>query len=221
MPAPRLSLTLADEAVELLALRALHWPRMRTVFVADVHLGKDATFRAAGIPLPGGAHDTDLERLTAVLDATGATTLVILGDLLHARDGRVDALDRAVAAWRARHDDVDVRLIRGNHDDHAGDPPAHWNIATVDHPHAMAPFLACHQPAQPPTGYALCGHVHPGVWLGARGEPSVRLPAFVLGRRRAILPAFGRLTGLHVMAPEPGDRIVAVAGDALVALPIR
>ena len=216
-----LSLTLANEAVELHALRALYWPRQRTLFVADVHLGKDAAFRAGGVPLPAGAATTDLDRLATLMQQTGATTLVVLGDLLHAASGRVPALDRAVCAWRERHPQLAVTLIRGNHDDHAGDPPAHWRIDTVPQPHLLAPFLACHQPVQPASGYALCGHVHPGTWLAGRADPSVRLPCFVLGTRRAILPAFGRLTGLWMMGPEPGDRLVAVAGDSLFLVPAR
>ena len=52
---------LCGEQVELLALRALHWPRERTVFVADVHLGKAAAFRAGGVPLPRGSTAADLD----------------------------------------------------------------------------------------------------------------------------------------------------------------
>jgi metallophosphoesterase superfamily enzyme len=49
----------------------------------------------------------------------------------------------------------------------------------------------------------------------------VRLPCFVLGRRRAILPAFGRLTGLAAPPFLEGDRVVAIAGRRLVRLPQR
>ena len=45
------------------------------------------------------------------------------------------------------------------------------------------------------------------------------LPCFVLGHRRAILPAFGGFTGLALVAPARGDRIVAIAGSRLFALP--
>ena len=44
----------------LLAERALYWPRAATLFVADVHLGKAAAFRAGGVPLPRGATAADL-----------------------------------------------------------------------------------------------------------------------------------------------------------------
>jgi metallophosphoesterase superfamily enzyme len=83
----------------------------------------------------------------------------------------------------------------------------------------MPPFLACHEPALPPSGYALCGHLHPGVRLHGHGEESARLPCFVLGQRHAILPAFGRFTGLAMVVPSPALRIVAIAGATLFALP--
>src|SRR6478752_4291038 len=68
------------EQVTLHAERALFWPRGRTLFVADVHLGKAAAFRAGGVPLPRGATASDLARLTRLVTTTGATRVVILGD---------------------------------------------------------------------------------------------------------------------------------------------
>ena len=210
---------LGGERVELLAARALHWPRERTLFVADVHLGKAAAFRAGGVPLPRGSTAADLARLTTVLRQTGAQRLVVLGDFLHAAAGRVAALDTAFREWRAQHAALAVVVVRGNHDDRAGDPPADWNVLAVDEPHPLAPFLACHLPVAPHSGYALCGHVHPGVTLTGAADQTERLPCFVLGRRRAILPAFGAFTGLARVAPRAGDRFVAVGGTRLFALP--
>ncbi len=216
-----LPFVLAGEHVELHAMRALYWPRERKLFVADVHLGKGAAFRAGGIPLPRGATATDLSRLSTLIARTGATTLVVLGDFLHAASGRVDALDAAFRQWRAEHAGLEVILVRGNHDSHAGDPPPAWRVDVVTEPHPWAPFLGCHHPARPASGYALCGHIHPGVWVGGNAEPSVRLPCFVLGRRRAVLPAFGRLTGLAPMPLEAGDIVVAIAAQRLIRLPVR
>jgi DNA ligase-associated metallophosphoesterase len=207
------------ETVELHAARALYWPRGRTLFVADVHLGKGASLRAGGIPVPRGATATDLARLAALVARTRAGTLCVLGDFLHAAAGRVPALDTAFRAWRDAHATLSVRIVRGNHDARAGDPPPAWAVDVVDEPHALPPFLACHVPQSPPTGYALCGHVHPGVRLAGRGRESVRLPCFVLGRRRALLPAFGRLTGLAIVAPARDEAVVAVAGNRLFRLP--
>jgi uncharacterized protein len=207
------------EAVTLFADRALYWPRERTLFVADVHLGKAATFRAHGVPMPRGVTATDLARLSVLIERSGATRVVVLGDLLHARAGRVPALDEAVSAWRSTHPETAIVLIRGNHDTRAGDPPAAWAIECRAAPYAMPPFLACHEPVSPPSGYALCGHLHPGVRLYGHGEESARMPCFVLGERHAILPAFGRFTGLAMVAPSPELRIVAIAGTTLFVLP--
>ena len=210
--------TLAGERVVLHASRALEWPRERTLFVADVHLGKAAAFRAAGVPLPRGSTATDLRRLDELIAQTGAARLVVLGDFLHAKAGRVDALTRAFVAWRARHPTVEVVLVRGNHDANAGDPPVEWLVRCVDAPYPLPPFLACHQIEKPRSGYALCGHLHPAVRIEAAGE-SARLPCFVLGRDHAILPAFGRFTGMADVMPSRDERIVAIAGDALFELP--
>ena len=215
----RQSVPLAGESVELLAGRAIHWTRMRTIFVADVHLGKAATFRSGGIPVPRGSTARDLARLGALIDATAAERLVILGDFLHAKAGVVPALDETFTRWRSAHASAAITLVRGNHDANAGDPPAGWRVDVVGEPHALPPFLACHAPVTPRTGYALCGHVHPGVRLSGRGDESARLPCFVLGHRRAILPAFGRLTGLSLISPSPDETVVAIAGDSLFRLP--
>ena len=215
----RLDAVLGGERVELFAERALFWPRERTLFVADVHLGKGATFRAGGVPIPRGTTANDLARLARLVSASDALRLVVLGDFLHAAAGRVDALDQAFRRWRTQHAALSVILVRGNHDARAGDPPPSWGVDVVAEPHAMPPFLACHAPSEPSTGYALCGHLHPGVWISGRGRESVRLPCFVLGRRRLLMPAFGRLTGLATIAPAEHETIVVVAGESLFRLP--
>ena len=223
--------TLGGERVELYAERALNWPRGRTLFVADVHLGKAAAFRAGGVPLPRGITSDDLARLARLIAATRAERLVVLGDFLHAAAGRTRALERAFVAWRAQHKALALTLVRGNHDARAGDPPAAWRIETVAEPYPAPPFLLCHEPPADRAGsgallaqcapYALAGHVHPGVRIDGKGLQSERLPCFVLGKQRAILPAFGRFTGLETRAWGRHDRVVAIAGERLLALPPR
>lgn len=218
---------LAGERVELFAQRALYWPRGQALFVADVHLGKAAAFRAGGVPLPSGTTAADLARLGRLVDGTRAERLIVLGDFLHAASGRTAALERAFATWRERHCALAITLVRGNHDTKAGDPPADWRIDVVAEPHPAAPFLLCHEPPVGANGcesgslfgYALAGHVHPGVRIAGAGLQSARLPCFVLGESRAILPAFGRFTGLAMQPWPRSDRLIAIAGERLFALP--
>ncbi len=221
--APPLPATIAGENVVLYAERALYWPAGRTLFVADVHLGKAAAFRAGGVALPGGSSAANLSRLARLLTTTRAEVLVILGDFLHAATGRTTALDRDVGAWRAAHAELAITLVRGNHDDHAGDPPAAWRVDTISGPEPAPPFLLCHEPPEADAGglfgYALAGHVHPAVRIAGAGQQSERLPCFVLGRHRAILPAFGSFTGSVAQTWARDDAIVAIAGARLFRLP--
>lgn len=221
-----LTVSLAGEEVLLLPERALYWPAGATLFAADLHLGKADVFHRAGIPAPGGVTEADLARLSAVLERTGAQRLVILGDLLHAQGSQSPQVLAALDAWRARHPALDTLLVAGNHDRHAGPPPAHLAIVAVEGPHLVGPFACAHEPPEnaegdhegrPDGSYGLCGHLHPVAVLAEVGG-SVRLPCFHAAARYMVLPAFGRFTGGLAVRPAPGDRLFVVAGGRVLAL---
>lgn len=210
----------------LRAERAVYRPQTATVFVADVHLGKAASFRRLGVPVPAGSTAETLGRLDALLHATGATRLVVLGDLLHARRGVTPSLGEAWAAFRARHPTLaSVVLVRGNHDARSGDPPGDWRIETVDEGERLDGLVLLHEPppeGRTPTGVpALAGHVHPGLRIGGLAGGSVRLPCFHLRPGHTVLPAFGAFTGLHVVQAGPQDQLVAVTPEGLLPWPSR
>jgi DNA ligase-associated metallophosphoesterase len=218
LPTGALSITVAGEPVVLLADRALWLPERHTVVVADLHWGKAAAFRAAFVPLPSGTTAGDLTRLTHVLHATAATTLVVLGDLLHARAGRHADTLATIAAWRDAHSALDITLVRGNHDAHAGDPPESLRITCVDAPYAFGPFIGVHEPEERTHGYVLSGHLHPCVSVRGRGRQHVKLAAFVFGPRVGVLPAFSSFTGTGMYEPSPDDRLFVIADRDVIAL---
>ena len=212
-----LLLDLAGEQLRLLPERALFWPSGCALIVADVHWGKAAAFRAAGIPIPGGATRRDLERLDSAVARTGARRLLVLGDLFHARAGRVATRTLAeLREWRTGRPGLEIQLVRGNHDRHAGDPPADLGVNCLDAPAFLPPFVLRHEPAVSEAGYTLSGHVHPGIVLSGRGLFRERLPCFVVGERVAVLPAFGSFTGLGAVTPQPGERVYVVAEGEVV-----
>lgn len=218
LPAGALNVTVADTLVVLLPERALWVPSLDLLCVADLHWGKAAAFRAAYVPVPMGTTSRDLTRLSGALSATAATRLVVLGDLLHARAGRHEDTLRTIAEWRARHEGVHITLVRGNHDRHAGDPPASLGIACFDEPYRFGPFVGVHEPAPHHDGYVLAGHLHPNVTVRGRGRQTLRLPAFVFGPSRGVLPAFSSFTGGGMYEQAAGDRLYAVAGSDVLAL---
>jgi uncharacterized protein len=217
--------TIANEAVLLDAQRAMYWPRMRTLFLADVHLGKVSHFRQAGVSLSdavqAGATGAAFARMDDLIARHQPIHLVFLGDLLHsAAIHRSNATLDALTAWRAKHAALRMTLIRGNHDDKSGDPPASLNIECVDEPLAMEPFAACHYPETVVDGlHTLAGHIHPAVRLsggyGNRRE-GVRLACFWVSDHATVLPAFGEFTGTHVVKPRVGDRVFVVADERVV-----
>jgi uncharacterized protein len=200
--------------VVLLADRAAFLPEPGLLLVADAHLGKAQAFRRLGVPVPSGTTAHNLARLQALVAQTGAREIVFLGDLLHARQARHADLDAAFVAWRQAHPHLGLRLIRGNHDRHAGDPPAAWGVQVADEPWRCGPWALCHHPAEVAGAYAFAGHVHPAVRVG-RGASALRLPCFHLSPALMLLPAFGAFTGLHLVQPAPGDGVAVVADDAV------
>ena len=204
----------AGETVLLLPEKALYWPAEKMLVVADIHFGKAAAFRALGVPVPRGTTTENLQGLDALVEAHGARHIVFLGDFLHARAAHASATQQAMLAWRERRRDLQLTLVRGNHDRHAGDPSAQLAIDLVDEPHALGPFAFCHHPDLATPGYALAGHIHPVYVLATRFD-ALRLPCFVVGPERMILPSFGAFTGGHAIRPQPGDSIYVSSGEAV------
>jgi DNA ligase-associated metallophosphoesterase len=212
------SIPLAGVTVHLLADRAMYLPDWSALIVADVHWGKAAAFRARGVPVPHGTTRTGLDRLDAILAGTGATQLYFLGDLLHARDGLAPGTVQTLEAWRASQRALPITLVRGNHDYHAGDPPASLRIDCVDAPLHVGPFALCHHPCELDSGYVLAGHVHPVAQLRGRARQRITLPCFAFGERSGLLPAFGEFTGGAVINEREYARTFVIAEDSVISL---
>lgn len=231
-PAPGLSAVLHPSG-------AVWLPDVSALLVADLHFGKAASFRRLGVPVPEASTGGTLRQLQAVLDdlphlpeghRSGTTVqLVVLGDLLHAARGRsavmLETVQAALPALRAHPavPGLELHLVRGNHDAAAGDPPPSWGVQLHDEPWRLGPWALCHEP-QPVAGtYTLAGHWHPCTVLRGPARQRLRLPCFWFGdaasRPVGVLPAFGDFTGMHPIDPQPGDRVWAVGGDVVRAVP--
>ena len=207
------------ETLHLLPEHALWWPANQTLFIADLHLGKAASYRKLGQPVPSGSTQDNLQRLTQLIERHAPRHIVFLGDFLHAASGRTPAVLLAMQAWRTQHAAVHMTLVRGNHDSHAGDPPTELGIAVVDEPFLIGPFAACHHQQVHATQFVLAGHSHPVVHLRGTGRDRLRLPCFVKDGQQATLPAFGAFTGGHPVDQRPGRCLYAVGGGRVWAIP--
>ena len=214
-----LAMHCAGETLWMMPERALWWPARQVLFVADIHLGKAAAFRAQGQPVPGGTTQENLARLDRLLDLLAPHTLVFLGDFLHAAASRTPSIFEALQDWRTRHAALSMVLVRGNHDKRAGDPPAALGIDVVTEPWLLGPFACCHHPQTHAGHYVLAGHVHPAVALRGAGRDRLRLACFLFEAEMGVLPAFGEFTGGWVVEPAADRRLFAVGGDGVWPVP--
>lgn len=211
----------ANQTVWLLPQAAVYWPERKTLFIADVHLGKAASFRQQGQPVPMGTTTRTLDRLEQALQSVQTEHLVVLGDFLHsAAARRSSSTMTALADWRGSHPALHITLIRGNHDLHAGDPAQALTIDVVPEPWALGPFECRHEPVDNPCErFWLAGHVHPVFNLKGRGGDRVRLQAFAVSDSGCILPAFGAFTGGHAHQFRPAERCYVIVEDSVLAVP--
>lgn len=203
--------------------RALYWPRMEALLVADLHLEKASFFAKGGQMLPPYDSRETLTRLAGLIRRTGARRVIALGDSFHddagferlephAR-GMLDALTRA----------VDWTWIAGNHDKGTRDVPG----ASVADEVRLGGMVLRHCALRSSDGPEISGHFHPKVTVNTRGRRIARPCAVLSGHEQApprlVLPAFGALTGgmnaadaALIGAMQPASQV-----DALVALDSR
>lgn len=185
-------------------------PAHSALFVADLHLGKAATFRSLGVPVPAGTTMDNLERLDMVMAEFQPRAVFFLGDLLHAKAAHNPALLDKLQQWRLKHSSIRMTLIRGNHDSKAGDPPFSLNIAVVEEPFMLGGFALCHHPQTVAGALALAGHEHPVVVLNGKGRSRARLPCFHRKPGQLVLPSFGVFTGGYAVIPKTGEMVFPV-----------
>ena len=210
----------ATPDILLLPGRAALLPASQTLLVADLHLGKAATFRQAGIPVPEGSSQRDLERLHQLVHAHDVRRLVVLGDLFHARSGCTPQVFAEFAALRSRIDKTSVVLVLGNHDRAVGRLPASLGLdaclPSLDEP----PFHFVHEPATDTNVsnqnvFTVAGHLHPTVSIRSPSGDRLADRCFVAEPSVLVLPAFGSFTGGHRVEPTADMRLWIARDDGV------
>lgn len=215
---PYHAITLAGTELWLLAQKAIYWPERQALLVADAHFGKAAAYRKLGQPVPQGTTANNLKRLDTLLATYPTRKLIFLGDFLHAPESHAPATLAALQEWRGQYPELQITLIRGNHDRRAGDPPPELGINVVPEPLVLPPFALQHEPDPHPHLHVLAGHVHPTYRLYGKGRQRLRLACFLMGARVSLLPAFGAFTGGMDIEPASGSRVYVVGDEAVWAV---
>lgn len=216
-----------DADIVLLPGRAAFLPQTSTVVCSDIHLGKAATFRHAGMPIPEGSAQRDLQRLTAIIQTYNARRLLIAGDLFHARSGCTEhVLDEfSVFCEQVRQShNTEVVLVLGNHERSLGKKfrPHEIGIKRCEKEIIEPPFRFIHDhqshfDAQPDS-FTIAGHVHPTVTIKGTSGDRLTCRCFVTTGTTLLLPAFGSFTGGYTIRPSNLTRIWLAQIDGVLPI---
>ena len=202
--------------------RGLFLEDYQTLLVADLHLGKDTTFRREGLAVPRGSSAQTLRCVMEMVRETNAKDVIILGDLFHARTSLSAEICELFADFLRSLSSVHVTLVKGNHDRSAGPTPRDWPLQVIESELRRGPYQLSHFPgvASPEYPLRIAGHTHPAVRLRGEMQYEGKLPCFHFDshQRCLTLPAVGDFTGTQRIHPEPDDRIWVITGEEVIEL---
>jgi DNA ligase-associated metallophosphoesterase len=220
--------TVANTRLTLDARKGIFWSETASLFLADLHLGKIAHFRKAGLPVPHAAGILNLDILESLFLDYEPRNCYFLGDLFHSSTNR-EWFDFQNLC--SKYSEINFHLITGNHDRnlllflHAKD--IRW-LKTMSHLE-LHPFLLTHEPdyfltaeashGNPSNLYRLCGHIHPKIKLVGKGKQQLSMPCFHFSKKQGMLPSFGQFTGGCFINVKEGDRIFGVLHDRIHPIP--
>jgi hypothetical protein len=210
------ALVFHGETLHLMPSGALHWPARRLLTVSDLHLGKSERLaRRSGTLLPPYETRATLEKLDLDLDATGAQTVICLGDSFDDL-AALDGIEEASRLWLIRlMAGRDWTWITGNHD------PGPIEIGGTHRSELKVPPFAFRHIAEPGQTAEISGHYHPKAQLAGQSRP-----CFLADAARLILPAYGVYTGglrsqeralTTLMAT---DALAILTGPRVLAIPM-
>lgn len=215
----QLEVSLGDTTLVLLANRMAWWPDQRILFLADSHFGKAATFRKHGLPVPTGTTASMLSTITSAIESFNPSRLIVLGDLIHSSVKAETDYQDDLLSWRQAHNDLEICLVRGNHDRHNRRFIASMSLDVVDEGHEIGSLVLMHNSEgadlEPKDKFILSGHIHPSVRLKDRSMSGLKAACFWQKANELVFPAFGQFTGTAVVSPDREDTVYPIAGDGI------
>ncbi len=210
-----LTLTIKNQTLLLSPDRAIFWQEQQALILSDLHIGKGGHFRKAGIPISGQVQDGDLQRLSSLVKQFDPKKIIVVGDMFHSHENK--DLEK-FREWREAQTGLEVTLVKGNHDILKKEKYGELGVELVPDGYSLDGFVFSHHPSENDheTGFTFSGHLHPGVMVSGQGRQRLRLPCFWFSESWMVLPAFSAFTGLFLVKPVYGERVVAMVEGELV-----
>lgn len=205
----------AGQTFRLLPEKAVYWIERSTLIFSDVHLGKAHDFQAAGIAITSAVHDEDFQRMNKLLRMLQPSRVMILGDFVHSHRTELPGLIENFQSLQREYESEWV-LSLGNHDMRAQKKLEAWGFDQIVREVVEDGIVFSHDPHHS-SPVAMSGHVHPVIKLGG-GRDRMRVPCFVVGPKRLLLPSFGDFTGGFEITPKKHERILVVGDNRVIDL---
>jgi DNA ligase-associated metallophosphoesterase len=196
--------------------KVIFLPKEKILLLADVHLGKVSHFRKEGIGIPQDTYKQDFRSLNDVIIRFSPKHIVIMGDLFHSTYNREwDDFIEFISVF----ENLQFTLVKGNHDILQKNRYLATNFKVVEEL-LLDKMIITHEPLDivPDEMFNIYGHIHPAVRIRGRSKQSLRLPCFMFYHNRAIMPAFGRFTGLATQKPTVENDIYVISDNSVIHL---
>ncbi|TBN06731.1 ligase-associated DNA damage response endonuclease PdeM [Hyunsoonleella flava] len=189
------TVNIQGEVLALTNQRCIYWKAKEALILSDLHIGKTAHFRKNGIPVSSEVLQKDLQRLEQLIHHFNPKSLIIVGDLFHAELNK-DVL--FFKKWMQQFPDINISLIKGNHDKNSFELYDGLNIDLLDNQLELPPFVFVHDiKTYAVNKFYISGHIHPGVLIKGKGKQRIKLPCYQIIKNKLVLPAFSEFTGLN------------------------
>jgi DNA ligase-associated metallophosphoesterase len=193
--------------------RCMFWENQQTLILSDMHIGKTAHFRKAGIAVPQQVFQEDLHRLFQQIHFFSPQRIIVTGDLFHSE---ANLEHDWFSNWRKELAGIEFILVKGNHEILRNDVYQNLGIELVDKELEIGPFFFSHDLIEEKRdGFSFVGHTHPGVRIQGKGKQSFVFPCFYFTSDFCILPAFSKFTGKHVVDLQKGETAYAIVGAGI------
>ncbi|MDD9954064.1 MAG: metallophosphoesterase [Candidatus Woesearchaeota archaeon] len=194
-------------------------PQEQTLVISDTHLGYEQQLRAMGHNIEYGQEVRMLKLLKEIIKESGATKLVINGDVKH-EFGRISGQE-----WRdimhlleELKKQVEIVIVKGNHDTMTHVLAEKSGVPFVDtHTVGAVHILHGHELPEEEAACYIIGHVHPAITLhdGIRKET---YKCFLDGKYKKsqllVLPSFSTIThGSDILSTDTISPMITTYGN--------
>jgi len=169
----------------------IYWPRIMTIILSDLHLGKSMFWARHGKFLPPYDNLETLSKLKKILRKLQINKIIFLGDVFHDDSGYETLEPDTIQILNEILCNYKIIFIAGNHDLNISIPKIKILKNYTKDGISFSHYPNSHVSKRKAE---IFGHFHPKISIKIRGRV-ISKKCFVIDKKKILLPAFGNYTG--------------------------